>query len=1154
MDNSDAKGRYARLCRLLVDGSTVAMRTVFNGVHPPLFLVSSLLKPQTIAFLKRMRSYGVLTEPQWRSLFPSNQTRPSSGTFDALLLSTLLKFVCNLPAPYPGGWSGVPDDSDTSMAADIVRIQRFRKLLASRQDEAVSEDEFDLQWARIEEVCERLSGRGSQFHKDTPGGDEHIRKLKDWDHRAQEAEVTEVKVEGSIRKKSDDKPQMASEQTSDTLKDLIKHANQPHKKKFGKPVAKKSVGHPGMKPEELRQHETGVLQQFQKQIIEKVYADEVVPKLIQRGILSHEDKNRINLATRNSDRIKLILEMLPKKSASGSFDKFCDVIKYKHTALHEQLLKAKQAPFVREKPDECSVCANRLRSHYVDNLEQCQPLPWQPDTHVARDEFLVPVFISDHSGRTYTINDLFERNPGAERPRKVLLQGSSGAGKSTLCASVAYAWSKRQLKTPFRLAFYVDLKMAKGGLLECIQQQCLLQEQQDLDALIENNQRDSLFLLDGYENISNPDSDIYDLIHRRLYPKSTVLLTTESTFLTRPLAKLFDMRLVLSGISPESQGALIQHYCELTSNQANSETFAKLRNVLQTEATAHMLSQRPLFCLCMCLIAEYEGNLSFKCMAQLLQEYLVTLQRVFCKVNLLQMVDGDLPDELQILTSTVEEKAFDSLIKHQVVFSAEDLMQQFSSKMEPWFNIRDQDIFRVGLIQTHEGNQLECHFANRIFQEFLAAHNLVNQSPSEVLDLEETLMTERHTANVLPLYCGLQRVLGNEETLGVISPWMVTHVRHNQQAQSLNSKDFIMDARPGKMEARISALSLPLTCIQETQGAMAEQVTQAMPSRIVMKRGEVHHSSTLLGITRLLEADHSRLAEIELQLNHLADYQRPLFLQMALALRRSPHVTCLKLCWTNADLMTSFLATVFKGNQVISQLSLVDQSTETTDHITATLWSNLQSAGANMTAIRSLAFTRCTNLALVTSVIRHMPNTIEHVSFDECHVDLAGAQNLCAKIEDGSALETLSLAQVKINRADFLKVMLGIRLNRTLKSLNLQGIHLDYTSVRTLSEALKFNASLRKLDLSQVPLSVEGCRVLGLGLSVNQSLREVCLNECGLSADALEILVKLKRDRLRLTGDKQDLNISVADVYCARSDTLLPQITPRPVRHESTIA
>lgn len=73
--------------------------------------------------------------------------------------------------------------------------------------------------------------------------------IQDWDHRAQEAEVTEVKVEGSIRKKSDDKPQMASEQTSDTLKDLIKHANQPHKKKFGKPVAKKSVGHPGMKPE-----------------------------------------------------------------------------------------------------------------------------------------------------------------------------------------------------------------------------------------------------------------------------------------------------------------------------------------------------------------------------------------------------------------------------------------------------------------------------------------------------------------------------------------------------------------------------------------------------------------------------------------------------------------------------------------------------------------------------------------------------------------------------------------------------------------------------------------------------------------------------------------------------------------------------------------
>jgi hypothetical protein len=114
-------------------------------------------------------------------------------------------------------------------------------------------------------------------------------------------------------------------------------------------------------------------------MIEKIYADELVPKLIQRGVLSHEDKNRINLATRNADRIKLIVEMLPQKAAVGGFEKFLDVIKYKHTALYEQMLKAKQAPFIREKPGEQSIYeALLIDAHFTPVASQmnaaCVPM------------------------------------------------------------------------------------------------------------------------------------------------------------------------------------------------------------------------------------------------------------------------------------------------------------------------------------------------------------------------------------------------------------------------------------------------------------------------------------------------------------------------------------------------------------------------------------------------------------------------------------------------------------------------------------------------------------------------------------------------------------------------------------------------------------
>jgi hypothetical protein len=171
--------RYARVCRLLVEGAPVALRGIFNGVHPPLFLATSLLKPQTLILLKRMRSYGVLSDVQWRMLFPPNGLRPTSTAFDAQLLTTLLKFVCSLPAPYPGGWTGIPATADRSMAADVVRLQLFRTLLASRQEPRLNEDEFATYWRQIEEVLERLGGRGSsKTPRDVDAGTEHIKQLK----------------------------------------------------------------------------------------------------------------------------------------------------------------------------------------------------------------------------------------------------------------------------------------------------------------------------------------------------------------------------------------------------------------------------------------------------------------------------------------------------------------------------------------------------------------------------------------------------------------------------------------------------------------------------------------------------------------------------------------------------------------------------------------------------------------------------------------------------------------------------------------------------------------------------------------------------------------------------------------------------------------
>lgn len=752
------------------------------------------------------------------------------------------------------------------------------------------------------------------------------------------------------------------------------------------------------------------------------------------------------------------------------------------------------------------------------------------------------------------------------------MEAASGAGKSTICASLAYEWSQKQLSLhqQFKLVFYIEMKMANGDLLDIIAAQCFPpdHEQTEIHSLIQKNQQHVLFILDGYENLPDIDSDIYDLIHKRLYPKSTVLLTAESTFITPPLARLFDTRLIACGLAEDSQFELIDRYATLTNNKA--ETFTTLKALIKGKqnSAAELFSLNPLFCLCMCFIADNQEDLNFRSMSGLLQSYLNTLHKVFCRVNLLQMVDGAAPDELQILTSTVEEKALEALTAQKVVFSADELVQKFSSKMEPWFNIRERDVFCVGLIQTHHvklnNNEAdECYFSNRIFQDFLAAHCLANMDTEAVKLHKDALLTEKHMANILPLYCGIQCLSDRTSPLDMVTEWLTTYTAQNQRPMALcgpheSPSQGRMDGMDSRMESWLSDLQLTMASIQESEGreAMLQPLLQSMPYLIHTRKRDLHSLNVVQGLYHVLGAEHTRLVELELRLDHFANYRQKLYLEIAANIEKSQILKSLKLTWTEEDFLAAFLARVFGENRSISTLIMVDESKGHRDHIKATVWSHLRTAGGNMEAVQTLSFIHCLNPALVTAVIRHIPDTIQGVYFDHCRIDLVGAQNLADKIEKAQLLHTLSLDKVQINRADFLKVTLGIRLNRTLHKLSLVGMKLDTTSIAALSEALKFNGSLKKLDLSQIPMSLEACKLLGSALSINQTIREVHLDKCVLSQDATEMLRRLKRDRVLLTGRKSDNTLTAEELFQVKSAITLPPIEPHPqmIQQSLTIA
>ena len=71
---------YARLCRLLVDVGTQALRGTFNAIHPPANLHTTLAGNK--ATLQSLRARKVINPTQGGKLFPAIPSSVSSASFD----------------------------------------------------------------------------------------------------------------------------------------------------------------------------------------------------------------------------------------------------------------------------------------------------------------------------------------------------------------------------------------------------------------------------------------------------------------------------------------------------------------------------------------------------------------------------------------------------------------------------------------------------------------------------------------------------------------------------------------------------------------------------------------------------------------------------------------------------------------------------------------------------------------------------------------------------------------------------------------------------------------------------------------------------------------------------------------------------------------
>ena len=165
---TDEKANFQRLTRLLMRGGLALLKEVFDSIHPPSNLPAVLSNSVIKTQLQTLRRNRVLTHPEWNCLYnPSGPgTYGKSTDFDISLLCKLLRAICSLTPP-PAGWDNIPNSTDHSLGADLVRIRIYRNsIYGHNHSREITDADFGKLWTEISEALLRIAGGISSTKKD----------------------------------------------------------------------------------------------------------------------------------------------------------------------------------------------------------------------------------------------------------------------------------------------------------------------------------------------------------------------------------------------------------------------------------------------------------------------------------------------------------------------------------------------------------------------------------------------------------------------------------------------------------------------------------------------------------------------------------------------------------------------------------------------------------------------------------------------------------------------------------------------------------------------------------------------------------------------------------------------------------------------------
>ncbi|XP_078379483.1 uncharacterized protein LOC144662531 isoform X1 [Oculina patagonica] len=1123
---------YARLCRLLVDVGSQALRDTFDKIYPPATLHAVLSSHSVRSTLTRLYTgrRKVLNAIQWGKLYPVH-TLVSSSIFDVTLLTVLLRNICSLSPPV-AGWDALPPPADTSIADDIARVKYYRNTVYGHASQAsVDDTSFNTYWPEIREALVRLGGPSYRADIDNlehdcmdPDIEEHYRELmKQW-------------------KKDDDSIKDKLEEMEESIKESLKQT-------------KIEVERIGSEMKEVKGRLDNLTASLEENKDEERVRDEF-----------NKMKSEIGNISGKLDSLKTSRQ---ETKDEDPFDP------------SELIEGIRQLYETREGWLSPFPWCEEFHFHLNDIFTRLKMISRKKTRGTATDEIV-------------NMSAIFKPHEKCLQPRTVLIEGNPGMGKTTYCKKLVYDWATGKQEAEdsfprFEIVLLLKCRDIKFNVWEAIDDQLLPRDIQECARerffnFIRRNQSRVLLLLDGLDELPAGKLPVYsELIQGRVLPKCHLVATARHEAGIK-VRKYCDSILEIEGFTENDAEKFIFKYFTNRWDLAFSLLFK-----LDKDENLKSMMKNPLNTALLCLVCEeFQGNFP-KSRTQLYLEITNCVLRRYRKRKGLSETNEDLIEVYKTQLRHLGWIALSRLLEGDLDFDERELgkyasdlsefgflsMQPGGSKLRP---CRRYAFLHKSFQEFFAAYFLNCQLLNKeITPDDLASDPRYFSERKQVLLFSFGIVSAQCEETAVALMASITAQVNNHESLDSVdvaldciseckSENSAVHVTLFQVFLShfelkkiwIRHKFILGDAEASslaeaiKVNTTMTELSLGENYISDTGVAFLAEAIKVNSTMTRLSLGGNYisnigvaflaeaikvnetlsefslrtHSVDDAGATSIAEAIkvNKTLSELHLGNNYIGDAGAA---SLAEAIKVNKTLSNLQLGCNNVGATGAmYLAEAIKVNETLSELNLC--------------FNSIGDTGTTFLAAAMKVNTSLTKLDLWKNKISDRGATLlaEALKVNKTlsvlhlwHNDIgdAGATSLADAIKINTTLTTLGLWDNVIAVAGASSLAEAIKVNTKLTKLNLTGNSVGDAGASSLANAMKLNTTLTELDLEENNIGDAGTACLAEAIKVNTTLTKLNLEENNIGDAGATFLA----EAIKVNSILSELNLennSIGDV------------------------